>query len=322
MVGHYVLHGVSLKIASESALLLGPVRSVLRSRPESLPDGAFTLRLRYGRSEPSRLLRAAEFKLFWEGTLPDGSLCAYYSTGGQRIAHLSGRGWGRLNLDERTMDVVCAPGQEGSLYDGCFVPLLCELLAHHGQFVVHAASLATEGPDGPLGVLLAGPSGAGKTTTALALARAGMILLTDDASFVESAGAVHLRGWRLPCKVHDRTARMLPWLRNCPGGPARTERERLVDVTNVVRAPDDVVAIPRLILLLGPRIGGPHRWEAVGKVEALAQLTRENVRAYEHRAAGRAFQTLGELVSQCDVYRLRVGTPLESLAEQILGLLR
>jgi len=224
------------------------------------------------------------------------------------------------------MDIVCEPGQEVSSYDGCLIPLLCELLAYHGHFVIHAASLAFERQGSMAGILLAGVSGAGKTTAALALARAGMKLLSDDTSFIESDGAsgarVGLWGLQLPCKVLDNTRRLLPWLDACPV-PARTQGEIRMDVTTVIGDSTGIVADPRLVLLLGPRSGGRHTLERLDKTDAMVRLTRENIRAYEHRAdgtAGNAFRALGQLIAQCDVYRLSVGEPLAGLAEQILSL--
>jgi len=226
------------------------------------------------------------------------------------------------------MDVVCEPGNEGCVYDGCLIPLLCELLAHHGHFVVHAASLAFDWRGQRVGVLLAGASGVGKTTTGLALARANVSLLSDDMSFLEFPGrhglAVALWGLQLPCKVHDNTRRLLPWLDACPAEPARIPGETCVDVTAAVGESADIVADPRLLLLMGPRTRGEHVLTPVDKTQALTRLTSENIRAYEHHAdgtAGNAFRALGKLVAQCGVYRLCVGEPLATLPERIVDLL-
>jgi hypothetical protein len=97
-----------------------------------------------------------------------------------------------------------------------------------------------------------------------------------------------------------------------------------MDVTKAVGESAGIVADPRLLLLLGPRSKGEHVLMPLDKTQAMTRLTSENIRAYEHRAdgsAGNAFRALGQLVAQCQVYRLCVGEPLSTLADRICSLL-
>jgi hypothetical protein len=323
---HFIIGRIPITIAPDSARLLGPVRDVLRFCAGDPDPDPFHLCLRYG-SEPSAW-KTESLRLFWSGLLRGGIPSEYYTSMGHRVVRVPGRAWGRLDFEARTLEIVCRPGQEGCVYDGCLTPLLCELLAHQGHYVIHAASLAFPWRGEMAGILLAGVSGAGKTTTSLALAHAGMLLLADDMSFVEFPGPNRPRaglwGLQLTCKVHDNTRRLLPWLDACPAKAARVEGETCMDVTKAVGESAGVVADPRLLLLLGPRSKGEHVLMPLGKTQAMTKLTGENIRAYEHRAdgsAGHAFRALGQLVAQCDVYRLCVGEPLSTLAERIGGLL-
>jgi hypothetical protein len=319
---------IPVSFESDSTELLGPLEGVFRPWSGGRAAGAFRLRLRYGDPGPAESLRGDALRLFWSGTLRGGIPCQCYSGVGCRLVCLPGRAWGRLDIKRRTLEIICKSGQEACLYDGCLIPLLCELLASQGHFVIHAASLASDRRNESPGVLVAGSSGTGKTTTALALAHAGLVLLADDTSFLESAGPdggeVRIWGWRLPCKVHENTRRILPWLQGCPSRPARTDGETLVDTTGVVGESTGRTARPRLLLLLGPRYPGDHVLEPLDRTQAMVRLTSENVRAYECGAqgpAGAAFRTLGQLVAQCDVYHLHVGTPLSTLAGEIHELL-
>ncbi len=82
-----------------------------------------------------------------------------------------------------------------------------------GQCLVHAASLDT--PDGAARIIIHAPSGTGKTTTALALAKAGYRLCSDDVTVIGPAAGGGVQAWGLPrdLKVHRQTAAMLAWLR-------------------------------------------------------------------------------------------------------------
>jgi hypothetical protein len=322
----FTIGRIPIEVTCDSMRLLGPVQDVLCPRLGYADAEVFHLSMRYG-SEPSGWKNEC-LRLFWGGLLRGGIVSEYYTGAEQRVAYVQGRAWGRLDFEQRLLEIVCRPGQEGCVYDGCITPLLCELLAWHGHFVIHAASLAFERQGEKVGVLLAGVSGAGKTTTALALAYAGMTLLSDDMSFLESSGCngerVGLWGLLLACKVHDNTRRLLPWLQGCPTRPVRVEGETCMDVTQAVGESAGVVADPRLLLLLGPRSKGEHVLMPMDKTQAMMKLTSENIRAYEHRAdgsAGNAFRALGRLVAQCDVYHLCVGEPLSTLPERIRGLL-
>jgi hypothetical protein len=360
---HFTIGRIPIQVTSDSPRLLGPIQEVLRPRAGAGGQAPFHLFARYG-SEPSGWQEEAP-TLFWSGLLRGSIPSEYYTAVGHRVVCVPGRAWGRLDFEQRRLEIVCRPGQEGCVTDGCLIPLLCELLAHQGHFVIHSASLAFRWQGEMAGILLAGVSGAGKTTTALALAHAGMVLLADDMSFIESPGPdgcvaavpsascragraaaflsgaalesragcprhepatprVGLWGLQLTCKVHDNTRRLLPWLDACPAKAARVEGETCMDVTNVVGESTGVMADPRLLLLLGPRSKGDHVLLPLDKTQAMMRLTSENIRAYEHRAegsAGNAFRALGQLVAQCQVYRLCVGEPLSSLADRIRSLL-
>lgn len=72
------------------------------------------------------------------------------------------------------------------------VPVLREFFAVRGWAMLHAAALQTVSGQG---VLLMADSGGGKTTTSLALLRAGARLLADDLVVLRAeAGTIHLHG--------------------------------------------------------------------------------------------------------------------------------
>jgi hypothetical protein len=107
-----------------------------------------------------------------------------------------------------------APGYSGqSLYLATHPLLtvsLMEVLERRGLYSLHAACVA--GPTGRA-VLIAGPSGAGKSTLTLALAGAGLKVLSDDIVFLEPGpDRVRVRGFADTLAFTEGTLRMFPEL--------------------------------------------------------------------------------------------------------------
>lgn len=334
-----------LGVQAQSALLADRIDVLLNSfaTPQSsfaesqhplLQAGAFSLRMTY---EPTPTDQPpADLDLLWAGRLPGGQECAFYVRGPGRRIDLPGLVRLRMDLQSRQAQIAVKPGCEASIAFGCVIPLLSTFLGLVGQHLIHAASLALIDGPAPAGMLLSGPSGVGKTTTALAMSRGQLRLLADDASFVgqvpsptglpSASARAPLGVWGLPrpCKVHQRTLELLPWLQKLPQQPAGGE-EVLIDFARIAGPAVASVARPSVILFLDRRNDRGHHVTPVDKVTALTRLTRENVRALDSRAdgpAGRAFGVLAELVQQCQTHLLSVGPNLESLAGEMTGLLR
>lgn len=229
----------------------------------------------------------------------------------------------RVDVGRRRADVRVVPGEEACLYACFIVPILCEFLHRVDQHVVHAASLAAGARGEERAVLLAGESGAGKTTAALALAQSGMQLLADDASFVGPSADGDTVVWGLPrpCKVHQQTLQLLPWLAELPHTPALTEEEVLIELDRLPGGGGQVEARPGLVFLLEPRNDCEHRLTPVDRLEAITELSRQNLRSAGaegvKRAAG-SFAALGELVRGSRTFRLSIGPDLASLHGRIV----
>jgi len=236
--------------------------------------------------------------------------------------HFDGLADARVDVAGRRADIRVVSGEEACLYTCFIVPILCEFLHRVDQHVIHAASLAA-GPDGDRrAVLLAGESGTGKTTAALVLAQAGMQLMADDASFIGPAADGTTVVWGLPraCKVHEQTLAMLPWLADLPRTPALTEDEVLIELDHLPGGGSSAEARPGLIFLLQPRNDNEHRLTPADRLEAITELSRQNLRSAGpegiKRAAG-SFAALGELVRGSRAFRLSIGPDLASLPDRI-----
>ncbi|HEX8207448.1 MAG TPA: hypothetical protein VF587_15400, partial [Solirubrobacteraceae bacterium] len=148
-----------------------------------------------------------------------------------------------------------------------FMPWLNDL----GMTVVHAAMVAREGD----GVLLAGASFAGKSTTAAACAQAGLGVLGDDAIALERTG----EGFAGHC-LHSAIKLRSDALERAPDLAARAEAAGGVWEGEAVlflrdAFPESVTATARLRALAFPRLS-PERESRVvplGRGRSLATLT-------------------------------------------------
>jgi hypothetical protein len=121
-----------------------------------------------------------------------------YRTRGTSIV-LAGRDHDAATIDLATGTAVAWIG-EAALSDPAGLRYaFLEALAYwmpaytHGYLTLHASGIARDG----LGVILAGPAGAGKSTLAVAAARRGLEVFADDAVFVRLHGD-RLEAWGTP----------------------------------------------------------------------------------------------------------------------------
>lgn len=89
-----------------------------------------------------------------------------------------GGGFGKAYLAEERADLLIDPerGLNAFLVRDLVGSFLIEMLRRRGRFPMHSSAAAL----GDDGVIVVGPAGAGKTTLALGMLRAGLALATDD----------------------------------------------------------------------------------------------------------------------------------------------
>jgi hypothetical protein len=317
---HYELHGLCLDVEAGAPALASVVDNILHDCAVAggHPEG-HCLRLDYADSLPP--LREAASAASWSGYLPGEVPITIRSDSSWRQIEMPGLSWANMDLAAGRAEILVRPGKEWCLVEGCLVPALCEWFGQVGQYVVHAASLFVTAGSARRAVIVAGASGAGKTSTALHLAHEGLSLLSDDASFVgHGPNGSPMLVWGLPvqCKVLPGTVRLLPWLADVPRLPGRVAGESVVYPKHLPFQRHPCAAEPAAIVFLGPR--NPHRHELspLNKIDALERLTRENVRAYDGKGdgrGGRAFGAMAELVRSCRTYALSACPRLEGLGE-------
>ena len=199
-------HAVHLRWREEEAPVRDPslgLSFLLKQKGETRPivegDAVIDLRSVDAIEEP------AGFRPVFEGTFDTGTTI--------RLAS-DEDGWTLLTAQSRlattdrpthlVMDVLSTAGQAAA---DAMVMALEHAHALARRVLIHAACI--ESASGT--VLLHAPSGAGKTTTALALAIAGLPLQSDDTSILHIADdAVHAEGLPRDPRLHRRSVEMLP----------------------------------------------------------------------------------------------------------------
>jgi len=197
------------------------------------------------------------------------------------------------------------------------VPLM-ELAKRRELYPLHAACLA----DRDQGVLLAGTSGAGKTTLAIALALAGWSFLGDDMVFLASANG-RWRAIALPDEIDvtDSTIAMFSELAPIANGPLPAgrpkRRARLEDLADVLLAPD---CTPAALAIVERGAGTETVVEPLARGAALFALT-PNVLLTEPAASQRHLTALRSLVESVPCFRVQSGSDLAAATGKVQALI-
>jgi hypothetical protein len=232
---------------------------------------------------------------------------------------------GRALCALRTREVwVAYPGNDPRSVWLCSHPLftipLAELLKRSGLYMVHAAGLTHEGR----GLLVAGASGAGKTTLCLALLRAGFGFLADDTVFlsnhVNGGAGPHgqpcgLRVLAFPDEVDltEQTAGFFPELKPDAGEPpAHVRPKRAVCATRLYGVAPQWECQPAMLVFPQQAPVPQSVLTPMSKEEAFLQLLCNVVRT-DVDASQAHLNALSTLVQQCHCFRLRTGRDFEAL---------
>lgn len=315
----YHVHGLQLRAVAQDDRILHLLDQTLGRYATDASEG-IAIHLHRG-PVPDHPPAGDDLPLIHDGPTPDGFRIVCRADATRRHVLQPGRFAIEIDLDTKDVHVRFAPEAESAFrYQGAFL-ILCELLRTIGQHHLHAATLLHE--DGGA-IILAGPGGAGKTTTALALADMGLRMLADDASFLcrEATGQLAVWGLPLPCKVHRNTLAMIPWLKTLPHRPAREPDEIHIDVGHGETVDPGATFPAGTLVFLEPRNQRGHAFGTLTAVEAIHRLSRDNLRALDRRgegAAGEAFRMTVRLAETCRRIRLSAGPTTTGLAEALLA---
>ena len=195
-----------------------------------------------------------------------------------------------------------------------FTLALTEILKQRGRYALHAACPAA----GERGLLIAGSSGCGKSTLALAFARRGHALLSDDTVFLDDeAGTVF--GFPDEIDVTDATAEMFTELRDLRLQPKRAGRTKhAVDPTTFGPRPPARCA-PAALVFPRPTPTASSRLEPIEPAHALQALAA-NVLLTHQESSQRHLDALGALARRLPAYELATGHDLDAAVDVLAPL--
>jgi hypothetical protein len=183
--------------------------------------------------------------------------------------------------------------------------------------LVHAAAVGRAGQ----AVLLAGPGGSGKSTTALACLAAGLTHIADDYALVVGAPRPVVHALYATAKLNADSLARLPHLARVVRNPEREPEEKaLLDLgPNLETRPGNAGAISALVF---PRVGaaGAPALIPIAAGEALRALAPSTI--FQMAGAGAStFAILGTLVKAVPAFRLQLGPDLSAVAASVASLL-
>lgn len=185
---------------------------------------------------------------------------------------------------------------------------------------VHAGLVASEGR----GILVAGESGSGKTTTVLHCLLAGLDFVSDDYVGLETRTDHTYVGHGLHSSTHIHPAdlwRFPPLARHALHGRSPDEDKVLIRLSEV--CPERLLPAVRIDLVVLPRVTGLTTLEVrpASKSQALLRLAPSSLWMVRH-APGAGLPSLAGLVERVPCYWLDLGGDARAIAARLGELLQ
>jgi hypothetical protein len=227
----------------------------------------------------------------------------------------------RIGLDRARQRMIEWIGSSGELnqYERGrpLFPALLLWLMDQGVQPLHAGLVARSGR----GVLLGGPSGVGKSTSALACAAAGFDYLADDCVGLEAVDDSTFVGHSLYASANlesNHLQRLGALSPHGKRGRLAWEEKSLLLLADVAAGrlhrsvSINAVALPRIVS------GHSTTVRPASKVEALLRLAPSSTFMFPHARGGRnAFERLTPLIETVPTFWLDLGEDLDEIAPQV-----
>jgi hypothetical protein len=313
----YDLHGLTVKVTAPDVKLARCLDAFLAPLAvESDGSCQWNVSIRVIEHPPA----APPGQTVWEGNLPEGLPAVIRRDGADRNLLVHDHLAFRADSRRRQIDVSVRRGSERALFGTAGTNILGEVIRGSGRFLLHAACLVH--PDVDECLLIFAPSGMGKTTTSLALARQGWRLGGDDAAILKIVRN-EPQVFALPRAptIHRRTADLLPWLASVT--PTWHADEQAVALSDVVRLVASAAPVPRrcrTIVLLDRPNDNAHAIAHPDRSSALLRILADNLRIGPDGLADQdvsLLDALAVLVKHADVLQVSAGRELATLASTL-----
>jgi hypothetical protein len=327
---HYCIHGVRLRVATDSPMITAAVESRLRYFPgkpdmSSDPLEVFLQAVPRRSKVPVTVSSLAEVLFDRAGKtrgdpLSEAWPCTVFQDQGWIVIDFHHRGLLRIDQHRRRMEgyMVQPEAMHPDLLGSFFHLGLTELLKTQCLYTIHATALEKNGR----AVLIPGSSGRGKTTCCISLMRAGYRCLSDDHPLVRENGTgLEVLAFPEKIDVTETSIQFFPELREAQALLRRGVWKRSFFPDEFY--PDAIAEAGKPAVLLFPLIiDAPESWlEALPKNRALEEIMRQGLLVMDREVAHRQFQTFVRLVETTPCYRLYFGEDILELSGLIDPLL-
>ncbi len=302
---HHIVMGYHWLVETNSLAVLGAAQSFFRLKADPRSSPALTLRFWVDR-------HARSFKP-WPRPCFRG------------LGHLAYAGYDHENavlLDLRRRVAIgrFSPSMAGDFdhWQRVIFPALVGLASDALRVtVIHCACVERDGE----GLLMAGESGTGKSTLALALARMGFGFLSDDWTYLSHVDQ-HLLAWGLvtPLKLLPDSAKFFPELEGwVPGVSLNGERAYEFDPEDVFGVRRSLQCQPSGLIFLERQTKSGHTFSRMPPEQAARRLGSAQERFPPELSFRRKIQqeTIGSLIER-ECWLLRYGEKPDVIA-QVLG---
>ena len=314
----YEIHGVAVEVVAQDPAVVEAMELRLRGFPRGTPASAPVVRLHFTTCDgPGRWANPADGRPVYDaahGSLHYSDLegALYGAFGGVTLRCEAARGTAWLASARFTgTDLYIATHPLATVS-------LMELLERRGLFSLHAACLASDAG----GVLLSGPSGSGKSTLTVALARAGLGVLSDDVVFLSlgGPGAVRALAFADAVGLTPYAAKLFPELAPVMAEPlAAGFPKRLVRPEELLETPGPGSCRPTALVFPEVTPGRLSHIEPLDPGEALLRLVPD-VLLTDATATQAHLAAIAALLDQVSCFALGSGADLERAAKLVQAL--